>query len=185
MTSCVKGCSNQSRLNKNACYNKVLREEIKFFKKDYKFFSKSNTIAIGKVFVKNRIKNRKYFSAQQYQYFRKFRRYTSAIEQNRFIQRNKKNVPRRDILRILVSVIGRFNVKRCPLIFKISPPVYLNIIKIDIMQWTTTCVNLSQSTTLSQQYFTLLEQFLLTISKKYILTRSTNLCSRNHSMLYF
>ena len=39
------------------------------------------------------------------------------MEQNRFIQRNKKNVLRRDILRILV-VIGRFNVKRCPLSLK-------------------------------------------------------------------
>ena len=79
-------------------------------KKKIKFLYKSKTTAIAKSFVKNRIKNRKYFSAQQYQYFRKFRRYTSAIEQNRFIQRNKKNVPRRDILRILVAVIPRFNV---------------------------------------------------------------------------
>ena len=33
MTCCVKGCSIQSRLNKNASYNKVLDEEIKFLKR--------------------------------------------------------------------------------------------------------------------------------------------------------
>ena len=36
----------------------------------------------------------------------------------------------------------------------------------------------------SKQYFTLLEWFLLTTSKKYIPTRSTNPRSRNHSMLF-
>ena len=34
------------------------------------------------------------------------------MEQNRFIQTNKKNVLRRDILRILVAVIQRFDVKK-------------------------------------------------------------------------
>ena len=34
------------------------------------------------------------------------------MEQNRFIQTNKKNVLRRDILRILVAVIRRFDVKK-------------------------------------------------------------------------
>ena len=42
-------------------------------------------------------------------------------------------------------------------------------------------MNLSKSWSI----FTMFEWFLLTISKKYILTRSTNLCSRNHSMLCF
>ena len=42
-------------------------------KKKIKFLYKSKTTAIAKSFVKNRIKNRKYFSAQQYQNFRKFR----------------------------------------------------------------------------------------------------------------
>ena len=54
------------------------------------------------------------------------------MEQIRFIQRNKKTVPRRDILRILVAVIWRFNVKKVSFILKILPPVYLHIIKIDI-----------------------------------------------------
>ena len=57
------------RLNKNASYNKVLREEIKFLKKDS---YKSKTTAIAKSFLKNRLKKRKYFSAQQYQNFMKF-----------------------------------------------------------------------------------------------------------------
>ena len=47
------------------------------------------------------------------------------------------------------------------------------------------CVNLSKSWYQNNIYmYPLLEWFLLTISKKYILTRSTNLCSRNHSMLF-
>ena len=51
------------------------------------------------------------------------------MEQNRFIQRNKKFVLRRDILRILVAVIPSFSVKKVPFIFKISPPVYVHVIK--------------------------------------------------------
>ena len=72
MTCCVNGCSNWSRLNKNASYNKVPREEIKFLKK-IKFLYKTKTAAIGKSFVKNRTKNRIYFSAQHYQNSRKSR----------------------------------------------------------------------------------------------------------------
>ena len=75
--------------------------------KNIEFLCKSKTTAFGKSFVKNQIKNTKHFSANQYQDFRKHLRW---MEQNRFIQRNKKNVPRRDILRILVGVIPRFNV---------------------------------------------------------------------------
>ena len=79
MTCCVKGCSNESRLNKDASYNKVLHEEIKFLKKDIlKFLCKSKTTAIGKSLMKNRIKNRKYFSAQQYQNFRKYLRWSET-----------------------------------------------------------------------------------------------------------
>ena len=41
------------------------------------------------------------------------------MEQNRFIQRNKKKIVlRRDILRILVAVIWRFNLKKYPLSLK-------------------------------------------------------------------
>ena len=48
------------------------------------------------------------------------------------------------------------------------------------------CVNLSKSWYQNNIYmYSLLEWFLLTISKKFILTRSTNLWSRSHSMLYF
>ena len=66
--------------------------------------------------MKNRIKSRKYFSAHGTT-VSKFQE-TSAMEQIRFIQINKKNVPRRDILQILVAIIPRFNVKRCPLSLK-------------------------------------------------------------------
>ena len=56
---------------------------------------------------------------------------TSAMEQNRFIQRNKKKkILRRDTLQISVAVLWRCTVKKMPL--KVLPPVYLHIIKIDI-----------------------------------------------------
>ena len=81
--------------------------------KKIKFLCKSKkTTAIGKSLVKNQIKNKIFFCTVS-----KFQK-TSAMEQNRFIQRNKKNIPRRDILRILVAVISRFNVKDCPLSLK-------------------------------------------------------------------
>ena len=105
------------------------------------------------------------------------------MEQIRFIQRNGKNILRRDILRILVAVTQSFNVKRCPLSLK-----FCNlIICISLNRLYVVDNNLHKSVKIliSEQYFTLLEWFLLTISKKYILTRSTNLCSRNHSMLCF
>ena len=54
------------------------------------------------------------------------------MERNRFIQRNEKKILRRDTLRISVAVIGRFNVKKVSFIFKVLPPVYLHIIKMDI-----------------------------------------------------
>ena len=53
--------------------------------KRFKFLYKSKTTAIGKSFVKNLSEKRKYFSAEQYQNFMKFRLWTSAMEQNRFI----------------------------------------------------------------------------------------------------
>ena len=39
---------------------------------------------------------------------------------------------RRDTARISVAVIPRFNVKKVSFVFKILPPIYLYIIKIDI-----------------------------------------------------
>ena len=52
------------------------------------------------------------------------------MEQNSFIQRNKKDILRRDTLRISVGVVRRCNVKMGPL--KVSPPVQLYIIKTGI-----------------------------------------------------
>ena len=105
---------------------------------------------------------------------------------NQIYPEKQKRVLRRDILWISVAVIPRLNIKKVSFIFGILPPAYLHVIKIDIRWWTTTCINLSKSWSHPLlQYFTLLEWFLLIISKKYILTRSTNLHSRNHSMLRF
>ena len=48
LTCCVTGCTNQSGLNKNASYNKVLGE-IKFLKKRLSSYTRAT--AIGKSFV--------------------------------------------------------------------------------------------------------------------------------------
>ena len=56
------------------------------------------------------------------------------MEQNRFIQRNEKKILIRDTLEIPVAVIQRSNVKKVSFIFKFVPPVYLDIIKIDISE---------------------------------------------------
>ena len=105
------------------------------------------------------------------------------MEQNRFIQRNKKNILRRDILRILIVVIRRFNVKRYPLSLKFRH--IDNRHRHNRHYVVDNNLHKSVKILVSEKYFTLLECFLLTISKKYILTRSTNLCSKNHSMLCF
>ena len=51
MTCCMKGCSNQTRLNKNASYNKVLQEDTKFLKKNQVLY-KSKITALEKSFMK-------------------------------------------------------------------------------------------------------------------------------------
>ena len=63
----VKGCSNQSRLNKNVSYHRVLGEERKI-----KFLYKTETTYLAKRFLQNSLISRKYFTAKQYQKFRKF-----------------------------------------------------------------------------------------------------------------
>ena len=104
----------------------------------------SKTTTIGKSFVQNHIKNRKYFSAHQYQNLTKF-----DIKHLRWsktdLSKETKKILRRDTLRISVAVIPMFNVKKVFFIFKILPPVYLHIIKIDIKYWRITCINLSKS----------------------------------------
>ena len=55
------------------------------------------------------------------------------MEQNRFIQRNKKKILRRDTLQISVSVVQKCTVKNVKKVsLKILPPLYLDINKIDI-----------------------------------------------------
>ena len=103
------------------------------------------------------------------------------MEQNRFIKRNKKSAPSTKILRINFSSSHPENVKRCPLSLKFRHP----IICIALNRHYVVANNLRKSVKiLISEHFTLLEWFPLTISKKYILSRSTNLCSRNHSMLF-
>ena len=74
-----------------------------------KFLYKMETTAIGKSFKQNQIKSRKYFSAHQYQNFRKFQHQTSTMEQNK---ETKKKSLGRDTLRI--SVVARCTVKTFP-----------------------------------------------------------------------
>ena len=77
------------KLNKNVSYHKALGKERKYLNS---YIRKREIAAIEKSFMENWIKNRKYFSACQYQTFKKFRHYTSAMKQNRFIQRNKQKM---------------------------------------------------------------------------------------------
>ena len=76
VTYLVKGCSNQSRLNKNVCYHKVLEGERKL-----------NSYIKGKPQLCT-----KFYAKSDKEAFlhRKFRHYTSSMEQNEFIQWNKK-----------------------------------------------------------------------------------------------
>ena len=48
------------------------------------------------------------------------------------LSKETKKILRRDTLQISVAVIWRFDVKKVSFIFKISTPVYLHIIKIEI-----------------------------------------------------
>ena len=143
MTYCVKGCSNQSRLNKNASYHKVLREEIKFLQRRLNLIEE-----------------------QSRSYQKKFHE-KSDKKQNIYLHNS-------------IKISGNFAIcdgpkQIYPMKFKkCSKKRYSTIFQ--IIQLRKSVIILIQ-----EQYFTLLEWFLLTVSKKYILTRSTNLRSRNHS----
>ena len=56
------------------------------------------------------------------------------MEQNKQIYPKKQTskILRRDTLQISVAAIPSFNVKKVSFVFKISPPVYLHVIKINI-----------------------------------------------------
>ena len=106
----------------------------------------------------------------------KFQKILTLYICDRTKQRKKqKKILRRDTLRISGAVICRCTVKKVSL--KILPPVYLHIIKIDIILWTTTCLNLFCRSINKN----VMEWFLLIISIKYTLMRSTNLLSGNYS----
>ena len=132
-------------MNKNASYNKVLREEIKFLKRKIKFLYKSKTTAIGKIFMKNQIKKQKILFCTTVSKFQEISTLNICDGAKQIYPKKQKNLLRRDILRILVAVIPRFDVKKVSFFFKISPPVYLHVVKIDIIWWTAICLNLSKS----------------------------------------
>ena len=56
------------------------------------------------------------------------------MEQNKEIYPKKQTskILRRDTLQISVAAIPSFNVKKVSFVFKISPPVYVHVIKINI-----------------------------------------------------
>ena len=127
VTYCLKGCSNQSILNKNVSYHKVYirwREKIlhSYLRWKPQLLEKVSC-KIGKkaenIFLHTRIKIWENFNIKHG---------VMEMEQNKFIQSNKKRDSRRDIQRI--SVVARCTVKKVSL--KILPPAYLHIIKIDI-----------------------------------------------------
>ena len=93
----------------------------------------------------------------------------SAMEQIRFIQRNGKNILRRDILRILVAVTQSFNVKRCPLSLK-----FCNLI---------ICISLNRLYVVDNN---LHKSVKILISEQYfmIFWADLNIRSKNHSILF-
>ena len=101
-------------------------------RKKIELLHKSETTAIGKSFMQNQIKSRKYFSAHQLH---------NKISENfdiKHLQRSKtdlsketkKKLLRKDTLRVLEAVIRNCCVKSVS--SKILPPVYLHIIETDI-----------------------------------------------------
>ena len=124
--------------------------------------------------MQNRIKSKKYFSAQQYQNFGKIQHYTSAKEQNRFIQRNKKDILRRDTLRISVAAIQRCTVKKVYL--KILPPVYLHIIKGYLCYKTITSQYVSSEAQV--------KDFFVSQKSSVLFLRYSSFCIFNHPLIY-
>ena len=128
ITCCVKGCSNQSRLNKNVSnHNQVNRKNIKFL-------YKMETTAIGISSMQNltkRAENIFLHTSNNIKHLQQTKTYLS------------QEILRRDTLRISVAAIRRCAVTKVSL--KILPPAYLHVIKIDTKQWTTNCLTLSKS----------------------------------------
>ena len=119
-------------MNKNAFYNKV---PVRILNSSERFNSdiRAKPQLLEKSFMKNRIKYRKYFSAQQVSKFEEISTLNICDGAKQIYPKKQKNLLRRDILRILVAVIPRFDVKKVSFFFKISPPVYLHVVKIDII----------------------------------------------------
>ena len=108
----------------------------------------------------------------------------------------EKEILRRDTPWISVAAIWRCNFKKVPL--KISLLVYLHFIKIDNNLCKLVKILISEQIAHAVIFYfgqvfvfcrsinkNVLEWFLLIISKKYTLTRSSNLLKRNHSTFCF
>ena len=96
-----------------------------------KFYQKSETRAIGKTFIKSRINISVNFDIKHLRW-----------SKTDLSKETKTKMLRKDTVRISEAVVGRCSVKKVSL--KIFPPVYLNIIKIEIKKYTATCLNLSK-----------------------------------------
>ena len=123
----------------------VRREKIKFF-------FKVETTVLGKSFMQNWIKSRKYFFCTPVSKIQKIS--TSNICNGAkliYLKKQKKEILRRDTLQISLAAVLSCTVKKVSL--NILPPVYLPTIKIDINQWTATCLNLSKSWYQKKQSF--------------------------------
>ena len=68
--------------------------------------------------MKNWIKKQKIFFCTTVSKFQEILTLNICDKATQIYPKKQKNVLRRDILRILVAVIRRFNVKRCPLSLK-------------------------------------------------------------------
>ena len=113
--------------------NKIIGEEIKFLKKKIKFLYKSKTTAIKRKFrVKSDKKQKTFFCTAVPKFLEILTLNICNGAKQIYPKKQKKKVLRKDILQLSVAVIWRFNVTKMSFIFKVSSPVYLNIIKIDI-----------------------------------------------------
>ena len=83
--------------------------------------------------MKNQIKKQKILFCTTVSKFQEISTLNICDGAKQIYPKKQKNLLRRDILRILVAVIPRFDVKKVSFFFKISPPVYLHVVKIDII----------------------------------------------------
>ena len=81
-------------------------------RKKIELLHKRETIAIGKSFMQNQIKSRKYFSAQQYQISENFDIKHLQQSKTDLSKETKTKLLRKDTLRVIEAVIRRCCVKK-------------------------------------------------------------------------